>query len=161
MYATPSGDIYKIEVANFACRISALFQTGRARWFELWGRVTLEALTSMDSWHNWTHIEHVVFLMGSWWCEAQALDPRSVSFRSQHTNFQKPVFNWLSSGILRSSLWLLNVVDVNLVFILGHFLLLHILIDVVGSRLIRNLLELGDLSAVVILNLELTCQLIF
>ena len=55
----------------------------------------------------------------------------------------------------------LYVVDVNLIFILGHFLLLHILIDVVGSRLIRNLLELGDLSAVVILNLELTCQLIF
>ena len=68
---------------------------------------------------------------------------------------------WLSSDILRFSLWLLNVVDVNLVFILGHFLLLHILIDVVGSRLVRNFLELGDLSTVVILNLELTCQLIF
>jgi hypothetical protein len=82
-----------------------------------------------------------------------------VSFRSQHTHFQKPVFNWLSSDILRSSLWLLNVVDVNLIFILRHFLLLHILIDVIGSRLIRTLLELGDLSAVVILNLELTVRL--
>ena len=75
------------------------------------------------------------------------LDPRSVSFRSQHTHFQKPVFKWLSSDILRSSLWLLDVVDVNLVFILGHFFLLHILVDVVGSRLIRNFLELGRGSA--------------
>jgi hypothetical protein len=48
----------------------------------------------------------------------------SLSFRSQHIHFQKPVFKWLSSDILRFSLWLLNVVDVNLIFILN---------DVVGS----------------------------
>jgi len=46
-YATPSGDIYKIEIAilqNFSTppnRKGALIR--------IWGRVTLEALTSMDS----------------------------------------------------------------------------------------------------------------
>ena len=50
------------------------------------------------------------------------MDVSSCSRVTVH--FQKPGFKWLSSDILRFSLWLLNVVDVNLIFIL---------IDIVGS----------------------------